>query len=160
MQKIEYIPDTGFILNSHILNWYSDRAAVRQALGNSHAEDDSTTDMSEFFGGDNSYNIVTKRDVYTDFGNSENYFFFYYNNEDKFIEAEIHSGFIINIKGLDAVFGEDIHEVVDRLKFLDKNYSETEEGNYLFPGLKITVASSESMGVMVMILAIFMLRKM
>lgn len=146
MQKIEYKPDSGFVINNRTINWLADRTAVRQALENSHTEDNSITDMSEFFGGDDSYNIVTRKDIYTDFGNSENYFFFHYSNEEKLIEIEIHSGFIININGLENAFGEDINLVVDRLRLLDENYSEIEEGNYLFPDLKLTVASSESMG--------------
>ena len=146
MQKLEYLPDNSFTINNQTIVWHTDRSTVREALANSHNEDDSISDLSEFFDGDSSYNIETRRDIYTDFNNSENYFFFSYDKQDKITEIEIHSGFTISINGINITFGEDIAQVVNRLNTLDDNYLETEEGNYLFPDLKITVASDESMG--------------
>ena len=61
-------------------------------------------------------------------------------------ELEVHSGIQIRVKNIELKFQTDINESLKDLEKTGENYLETEEGNYLFENLKMTIASSESMG--------------
>ena len=62
--KIEAIPNIGIIINGKEFNWGNDRNFLRESLNNLHKEDDNIFEMSDFFVGDTSYDIIQKRDIY------------------------------------------------------------------------------------------------
>jgi hypothetical protein len=90
-----------------------------------------------------SFNIIQKRDIYQDFENDKNLFFFNYDEEDKLCEIEIHDGIELFIENKNIKIGEDINSVIEKLEY---PYSENEDGNYSFNELKINIANSEYMG--------------
>ena len=81
-----------------------------------------------------------------DVNGAKNYFFLSYDKQDKLNELEVHWGMNILINKIEMEFGKDIKDYLERLKSAGYEYIELEEGNYLFKGLKITIADSESMG--------------
>lgn len=144
--KITYVPNIGFQLDSENFNWNDGRDSVRHKLRNQHKDDDRVIEMSEFFGGDKSHDIEQRRDIYEDVNGEKNYFFLSYDEEDKLSELEINGGIEIFIKEIQLIFEKDINTYLEAFKKIGEKYVETEEGNYLFEDLKMTIANSESMG--------------
>ena len=70
--KIEAIPNIGIIINGKEFNWGNDRNFLRESLNNLHKEDDNIFEMSDFFDGDTSYDIIQKRDIYENINSTEN----------------------------------------------------------------------------------------
>jgi len=144
--KIEIIPNIGLLIDGNEFNWGNYRTSLRENLKNQHKEDDNVFEMSEFFEGDSSYDIIQKRDIYQNINNRENYFFLNYDKEEKLESLEAHSGIIISINNIELSFEKDINEYLKLFKSNGEYYIEIEDGNYLFQNLKITIANSESMG--------------
>lgn len=143
---IEYIPNTGFKINSVSFNWTDDRNAIRGNLNLKHKADDRVIDLAKYWDGDESKNIKQRRDIYEDYGANSSYFFLNYSEDDKLEALEFHWGATIVVAGVELNFDKDIDDCVSRLDEIDSEKIELEEGNYLFKNLKITIASSESMG--------------
>ena len=144
--KIEYIPNNGFQINTEKLNWEENRISVRSKFQNQHKDDDKIIEMSEFFGGDKSHDIEQRRDIYQDINNDKNYFFLSYDKDDNLIELEIHRGVEILVKGIQLEFGKNINDFLQQFEEIGEKYTKTEEGNYLFNNLKMTIANSDTMG--------------
>lgn len=143
--KIKVIPNKGLIIDKKEFNWGDNRFTLREYLKNQHKEDDNIFNMSEFFEGDTSYDIIQKRDIYHNINNSKNYFFLNYDNEEKLDSLEVHEGIIISINNTELSFEKDIDENFKLLKSIDASCKIIEDGNFLFVNLKITIANSESM---------------
>lgn len=143
---IEYLPNKGFLLNSVKIEWNTERNSVREKIGNKHKEDDRTIDIAQFFDGDESMNILQKRDVYENLNSKNDMLFLNYDKNNKLRELEVHSGFNILIDNIRLDFGNEISDFIKQFQIKGIEYSETEKGNYLLPKLKITIADSESMG--------------
>lgn len=144
--KIEAIPNIGIVINGKEFNWGDSRNFLRESLNNLHKEDDNIFKMSEFFDGDTTCDIIQKRDIYQNINNEKNYFFLNYDKEEKLESVEIHNGINISINNIELVFEKDIYEYLKLFKTIGENYTEIEDGNFLFQNLKITIANSESMG--------------
>ena len=141
--EIRYLPNIGIEINAEKILWNESRQNLRTKLKETHKEDDTEIDNSDFFDGDSSFNIIQKRDIYQDFENDKNLFFFNYDEEDKLCEIEIHDGIELFIENKNIKIGEDINSVIEKLEY---PYSENEDGNYSFNELKINIANSEYMG--------------
>lgn len=144
--SIFYIPDKGIELDDKTIYWGMDRGIIREHLKNSHTEDNTLHDLSEFFAGDTSNNITQNKDIYTNVNGGENYFSLSYNSESKLSEIEVHSGAVIQINETSFTFGEEILECIAKIGFHGYAYNEVDEGEYFFGELKMLVASDESMG--------------
>ena len=144
--KLKYIPNIGFQIGSDKFNWNEDRISVRNKLQNQHKDDDRVIEMAEFFGGDKSHNIEQRRDIYQDINNGINYFFLSYDKDDTLSELEINWGIEISVKEIQLQFEKDINIYLKEFERIGEKYSKTEEGNYLYENLKMTIADSESMG--------------
>ena len=143
---IEYIPNTGFKVNSVLFTWNDTRNAIRGNLNLKHKADDRVIDLAKYWDGDESKNIKQRRDIYEDYGGAKNYFFLNYSEDDTLEALEFHEGATIVIEGVEFNFEQDIDDCVDRLDKIDSEKVALEEGSYLFKNLKITIANSESMG--------------
>ena len=143
---IEYIPNTGFKLNSVLFAWNDARNVLRGNLNLKHKADDRVIDLAKYWDGDESKNIKQRRDIYEDYGGADNYFFLNYSEDDKLESLELHSGATIVIGGFVLHFDDDFDECVGGLDKIDSEKIELEEGSYLFKNLKITIANSESLG--------------
>lgn len=143
---IEYLPSSGFKIGSTHILWDDDREVVREKLSQSHTVDDMTFDVSHLFDGDESKNIHQKRDIYENYDAPENYFFLNYTASGYLSELEIHSGFLIKIQDLILEFDTPIEIIIGKLSQYDKDKKEIEDGQFLFPNLKILIADNESMG--------------
>ena len=141
--EIRYLPNIGIEINAEKILWNESRQNLRTKLKETHKEDDTEIDNSDFFDGDSSFNIIQKRDIYQDFENDKNLFFFNYDEEDKLCEIEIHDGIELFIENKNIKIGEDINSVIEKSEY---PYSENEDGNYSFNELKINIANSEYMG--------------
>lgn len=141
--KVTYFINLGIEIHSEKIFWIESRQNVRAKLKQSHKEDDKEFDNSDFFDGDTSFNIIQKRDIYQDFQNEENLFFFNYDEENKLSEIEFHMGIELTIGNTKIAIGEDINRVIEKLQY---PYSENDEGNYFFNELKLTMANDEYMG--------------
>lgn len=142
---IEYRPTQGFIINGKELNWGDDRPSTRRRLEIKYEEDDRLIDLSNFFSGDESQNINVKRDVY---GSADSAFNFHINyDEHHCLESiEIHKCPEVILKNVTLRFGEDLMAVMQSISAVDNNATETDNGEILYPELKMVIASSDSMG--------------
>jgi hypothetical protein len=143
---IEYIPNKGFNFENLSFVWGQNRSEIREKLNHKHIEDDRIIEMADFFEGDTSFDIKQIRDIYQNLNNNENYFFLNYDEDNKLSDLEVHGGIDIKIKNIKLIFEIDIDNCINLLKSIDEYYTEIEDGNFLFPNLKMTIASSESMG--------------
>jgi hypothetical protein len=141
---IEYRPNAGLTINGKDLNWGHHRLEVRKQVNIKYSEDNSVIDLSSFNNGDPSENIDVKRDVY---GSAENAFFFHlnYDTHEQLESVEIHKADSIIIGPMTLSFAEDITAIAAKLSQLDKTMMEIDSGEYLFPEMKITIASNEAM---------------
>jgi hypothetical protein len=141
--KVTYLPNLGIEIHSEKILWNESRQNIRVKLKQSHEDDDKEIDNSDFFDGDKSFNIIQKRDIYEDFENEKNLFFFSYDDENKLSEIEFHTGIELTIGNTKIEIGEDINRTIGKL---DNPYTENDEGNYFFNELKLNIANDEYMG--------------
>lgn len=144
--KIKYLPNIGFQIDSEKFDWNKDRFSVRKKLQDRHKVDDKIFEMSKFFGGDKSRDIEQRRDIYQNINKGNNYFFLSYDKDDKLSALEVHWGIEVLVKEILLKFERDLSDYLKEIESTGESYSELEEGNYLFPNLKMTIANSESMG--------------
>lgn len=143
---IEYIPNTGFKMNSVLFTWDDKRNIIRGNLNLKHKPDDRVIELAQYWDGDESKNIKQKRDIYENYGGGNNYFFLNYGEGDTLEAIEFHWGASIMIGSVELNFEQDLDDCVSRLDKIDNEKIELEEGSYLFKNLKITIANSESLG--------------
>lgn len=143
---IEYIPNTGFKMNSILFAWTDARNVIRENLNLKHKADDRIIELAQYWDGDESKNIKQKRDIYENYGGGNNYFFLNYGEDDKLEAIEFHWGASIMVGSVELNFEQDLDDCVSRLDKIDNDKIELEEGSYLFKNLKITIANSESLG--------------
>jgi hypothetical protein len=136
---MRYLPDVGFEIGSKTIPWGMGRQLVRNALSMKFRQDDGRLDNSQFFDGDHAYDIVYRRDIYSDFTTN-------FNEEDRLTEWEIHQSHTITVSEIALTFGKDTMDFVRALKTIDDQVVEVEPGNFLFTRLKILLASSGAMG--------------
>jgi len=136
---VHYVPGLGFDIESQKIRWGEKRSLIRQTLAKEFQEDDGIIDNSEFFDGDPSYNISYKRDIYDSFKTI-------FDDDDCLTEMEIYKEFDISVLGIMVTFGKDLPELINQLKKIDSQITELEAGQFFFKNLKMTIASSESMG--------------
>lgn len=141
--RFTYLPNLGIEIHSEKILWNESRENIRLKLKQSHKDDDMEIDNSDFFDGDTSFNIIQKRDIYQDFENEGNLFFFNYDDENRLSEIELHIGIELTIGNTKIEIGEDINRTIGKL---DYPYTENDEGNYFFNELKLNIANDEYMG--------------
>jgi hypothetical protein len=129
-----------------VLLWDLDRQEVRNLLNDKFKIADDVIDLSEYYDGDTSKNIIQRRDIYENYKGQENLFFLNFNANDKLTEIELQHGFIIHIEGIEIDFSMDIEEVAELLTSISNDKKQLSEGEYFFEKLKLTVASSNAMG--------------
>lgn len=136
--KATYFPDKGVLFNNNTIDWDTDRTIIRKLLGNTYRPDDQIIDLGDT-------KLYMKRDIYQNYGSENNLFFFNY--EDNILrEVEFHGGINITIDKVQFDFDTNIQRVVELLLSISSNYTEINDGEYLFPELKLTIASDEAMG--------------
>lgn len=141
--RVTYLPNLGIEIHSKKILWNESRQNIRVKLKQSHIDDDKEFDNSDFFDGDISFNIIQKRDIYQDFENEGDLFFFHYNNENQLSEIEFHTGIELTIGNTKIEIGEDINRTIEKLEY---PYSESANGNYFFNEIKLNIANDEYMG--------------
>ena len=143
---LEYQPNKGFIINSVELQWGESRDSVRRKLDFQHQEDDRTIELAQFFDGDESQNIKQRRDIYRNSYNTTNSFFLSYDENHKLEQLEVHEGIKIVVGNFILRFDQDIDAYISALSEIDSENQELDDGNHLFPNLKLTISNSESNG--------------
>lgn len=119
---------------------------MRQLLKDRHEENNKIIDMSKYHDGSNNFNIIQRRDIYCNYQEQENFFFFNYDKDDFLSEIEIHHGIAIMVDETKLDFGKTFQENVSLLKNISLDNIEFSNGEHLFKDLKLTIADSESMG--------------
>ncbi len=143
---ITYQPNKGFSLGDTLLLWETDRQKTRSLINDIYKISDSVTDLSQYYNGDTSQNIIQRRDIYTNYKGQDNFFFLNFDKNDRLIELELHQGFVININGVIFDFSMDIEKVAELLNSISGNKKQLSEGEYFFENLKLTIASGEASG--------------
>ena len=143
---IEYIINEGFVIDGKKFRWGNDRISSREKLNSQHKEEDFFFENSLFFDGDKSFDLFQKRDIYRDINNEKNFFFLNYDKEENLESLEVHGGVKILINDAELIFKKDIKDYLNLLNSFGENYIETDEGNFLFKNLKITIANSKTKG--------------
>lgn len=138
-----YVPNVGISINGIALNWGIKRDVARNLLYNMHESNDHSFD-----------NIVSKRDVYTNFlipsrkqpWDIGNMFTLNYDKNDLLSEAEVHSGFKITVLDKIFTFETTLVDVVKELKKIPSEAIKLNEGEYFLKDLKIVASDAEAMG--------------
>jgi hypothetical protein len=141
-----YYPDKGFSLANIPVNWGDSRQNVRHLLGEIYEIHDSDIDMSEYHDGNPDFNLFQGRDVYTNYGAHDNFFFLNYDVQGYLIEVEIHHGLDILVNNVKLIFGTDFLDSVKALKAISDDNKKTGDGEYFFNDLKLIIADWESRG--------------
>ena len=137
--KVEYLPDTGFKIESKEIRWGEKREVIRKILPGKFRQDDGTLDNASFFDGDTSYNISYRRDLYENVTAT-------YDGEDCLKELEMFGEENILVLGITLVPGGAIHECIDALRAIGHEPRIVKEGEFFYERLKMVIATSESMG--------------
>jgi hypothetical protein len=145
MMKIDYLPDTGFRIDSNEIRWGETRESVRRKFLNAHRQDDHVINVSEFFDDDSNLEIHQKEDIYENFSGN-NLFFCAYDKDDCLNEFEVHRGIDVVVSGIALTFEKEISEVIREVEKLGHHPVEIEGGNFFFEELKMTIATDEAMG--------------
>lgn len=143
---LTYEPGKGVSFGNILLLWDTERQKVRTLLKGQFEIGDSVLDVSEYFDGDSSQNIIMRRDIYKHFQGQDNYFFLDYDKNDRLTDVELHYGLNINIKGVSLDFSMDIGQVAQLLDSISDDKEQLVEGEYFYKNLKLTIASSKAMG--------------
>jgi hypothetical protein len=137
--NIEYIPHVGFRIDGKVFLWSMDRNEARKLLDNKHKDDDQTINL-----GDDE--LCQKRDIYENINESDNYFFFNYDEHNNLRDLEVHWGVCILVENIPIIFDEDIKCTLAKFKELSITYKELEKGEYLLEALQIVLATNKRMG--------------
>lgn len=143
---LSYQPGNSISIDDTLLLWKTDRQDVRQLLNERLEIADSVIDISEYYNGDNSYNILQRRDIYINYKGKDNLFFLNYDNEDKLRDIEIHNGFEVCVNGVKFGFSMNIDKVAELLHNILGDKTQLSDGEYLFKSLKLIIARGKAMG--------------
>ena len=143
---IRYRPNYSVTFGDTLLYWGMDRQEVRKLLFDKYKIGDNTIDLSKYNSGDNSQNIIQRRDIYKNYKGQNNYFFLNFDSSDKLRDLELHHGFDIVIDNVTIDFQMNIEKAANLLTSLSSDKKELSEGEYFFNELKVTIASAEALG--------------
>jgi len=138
---LTYQPDKGVFIDDKLLLWNSDRQQVRTLLNGKFEIADNVIDL-----GDATQNIIQRRDIYENYQGQDNFFFLNFDENEQLTEVEVHHGLTINVAGVVIDFSMGIEKVADLLGSISADNKRLSDGEYFFKNLKLTIASSESMG--------------
>jgi hypothetical protein len=138
---LTYQPDKGVFIGDTLLLWGSDRQQVRRLLNDKFEIADNLIDL-----GDPTQNIVQHRDIYQNYQGQDNFFFLNFDENQQLTELEVHHGFIINVAGVVIDFSMHIDKAADLLEGISRDAIRFSDGTYFFNDLKLTIASSGTMG--------------
>ena len=138
---ITYQPDKGVYIGDTLLLWGNDRQQVRTLLNDNYEIGDNVIDL-----GDPNQNIIQRRDIYKNYQEQDNFFFLNYDDNEQLTEVEVHHGINIEVAGITIDFSMDIVKAADLLGSISADNKRLSDGEYFFKNLKLTIASSESMG--------------
>lgn len=138
---LTYQPDKGVFIGDTLLSWGSDRLQARTLLNGKYEIGDNVIDL-----GDPDQNIIQSRDIYKNYQEKDNFFFLNFDENEQLTEVEVHQGLIINVAGVIIDFSMDIEKAADLLDGISSDNMRLSDGTYFFKDLKLTIASSETMG--------------
>ncbi len=130
-----YKPNSGIVYAEAFIPWGTTRKKVREMLKGAYEISDK-----EFEG------IVSRRDIYRELKGQQVYLFLNYDQNDRFSELEIHEGVALNIFDEMIHFDMQLWDAVDTLSKISSNQTIIDEGEVLFPDLKLNLCSAASMG--------------
>jgi hypothetical protein len=137
---LTYQPNKSVSLGGTLLLWGSDRQQVRRLLNGKYEIGDNNDLV------DPTQNIILHRDIYKNYQGQDNSFFLNFDKNEQLTEVEVHYG--LNIKVADIVihFSMDIKKAADLLYGISSDTVRLSNGEYFFKDLKLTIASSDTMG--------------
>jgi hypothetical protein len=144
---LTYQPDKSVCFGDTLLLWYTDRQQVRTLLDSNFEVADSIIDLSQYNNGDSSKNIIQRRDIYKNYRGQDNFFFLNFDTSDRLTSVEIHDGLCIKIENVVIDFSMDIEKAANLLESISSDRVQLADEDYLFKNLKLTIASSNAMGV-------------
>jgi hypothetical protein len=137
--NLQYIPGDSITIDEIRIEFKQERNYIRSRLGGNYKEDNQLLTL----GGEET--ISQRRDIYTNLNFSENYFFLGYDDQDLFIELEIH--YCDSIKVFDFLF--DFNFPLSSIAAQLSKYSaitKQMEGEYFFQDLKLVIIDKRQMG--------------
>ncbi|OQP47728.1 hypothetical protein [Niastella populi] len=138
---LTYQPDKGVFIDNKLLLWSSDRQQVRTLLNGKFEIADNVIDL-----GDATQSLIQRRDIYESYQGLDNFFFLNFDENEQLTEVEVHYGLTINVAGVIIDFSMDIEKAADLLCGISADKKQLSDGEYFFKNLKLTIASSDSMG--------------
>ena len=141
--NIFYKPNIGIEFSKKIISWNTNREMVRKILNSEYECGDYELDNSEFFNGNKSYNIISKRDIYKNISNEICLIFFNYDENEKLDAIEIHNGVKLQIGENQIDFSQNIDEIS---RIIGNESDEITKGNIIFKKFKMNISSTKYMG--------------
>ena len=138
--EIKCLINEGFDFEGKIIRWNEKRELIRKKLGSKYDVQDS-----EFEGVDGKV-IYSRRDVYTNYNNGDNYFFLNYSKSSELIEVEFHWGIKIAIGNNIFEFDQDVPGIVERLSKEGYKVLEVNSGSYIVPDIRVTFMDANNIG--------------
>lgn len=132
---LRYIPDHGIFFGDLKLSWGMPRSTIRAFINGSYEPADV-----EIAG------IFYRRDIYTKIDHHPVFLFLNYTTDEKFVESEIHQGVDLCILDKTIQIGMSFLDAVNTLSELTSSSIAIEEGEVLFPELKLSISSGARMG--------------
>ncbi len=139
------MPGTGIRINQHDIEWGMSRESVRQRLGMPHKVDDYVFELKKYFPNEDKPPIETWRDIYKNWRGEDNYFFLYYDRDQRLTQLELHWGMPIRIGTVVLNFGEPLDSAVKQLAETGIAHRAIEEG-LLFEREKFTLSDGAMIG--------------
>lgn len=130
-----YLPDQGIKYGEQLLNWGMTRTTVRAALQGVYEPADV-----EIAG------VFYRRDIYTEIDHQPLFLFMNYSSDEQFVESEIHQAVDLCILNKTIRIGMSFQDAVNTLSELTSSSIVIEEGEVLFPELKLSISSGARMG--------------
>ena len=142
--SIEHKVDRGLQIFETEILWNMSRQEVRSKLNEKYEEHNQVISVKKFL--PDSEDIISRKDIYSNFKGSKSWIVFIYNENDQLTEFEMHSGEGVSIKNLNLSFNEHIDVAKKRLKDLKINHIFLFPEEILIPEFKTLFASAEHMG--------------
>jgi hypothetical protein len=138
---LTYQPGKGVFIDDTLLLWGSDRQLARTLLNGKYEAGDHVIDL-----GEPNQNLIQHRDIYKNYQRQDNLFFINYDENEQLTEVEVHHGLIIRVGAIILNFSMDFEEATKLLEGISGDNMRLADGTYFFNDLKLTIASSQTMG--------------
>jgi hypothetical protein len=127
----KYQPNAGIVFGGNSIPWNASKKNVRGALG-------GRFEVQTEWG--------LNRDIYKEIDGQPLFVFIDYDEQDRFVELEVHSGISFEVNGQTLDFDQSFGQAVHHINSISTDMVRNREGEVLFKDLKLNLCSGRVMG--------------